>query len=84
MLGITNYSLSFCYNILQASSATRQAPGGIKETRKTLADTRTGTKKMSVGRHLGDRGHVREREENMRTGQREENEDFLNMEEGWH
>lgn len=67
--------------VYHASSATRQAPGGVKETRKTLADTRTGTKKMSVGRHLGERAHIREREENMRTGQREENEDFLNMEE---
>lgn len=37
---------------------------------------------MEVGRHLGDRGHVREREENMFTGQREENEDFINLGEG--
>ncbi len=70
------------FNFFQASSATRQAPGGVKETRKTLTDTRSGTKKMSVGRHLGDRGHVVEREENLHTGQREDNEDYINLAEG--
>ena len=37
---------------------------------------------MSVGRHLGDRAHVIEREENLNTGQREQNEDFVNLAEG--
>lgn len=59
----------------------RQGPGGIKETRKTVQDSRSGLKKMEVGRHLGERGHIREKEENMFTGQREENEDFINLDE---
>jgi hypothetical protein len=68
-------------HVYQASSSTRAAPGGIRETRKTLADSRTGTKRMEVGRHLGDRGLVREKEENIYTGQREENEEYINLDE---
>jgi myeloid leukemia factor 1 len=68
--------------VYQASKQTAQGPGGVKETRKAVTDTRTGTKKLAVGRHMGERGHVREREENLFTGQREENEEFVNLGEG--
>ncbi|CAG7734224.1 unnamed protein product [Allacma fusca] len=68
-------------HVYQASSQTRQA-GGMKETRKAVSDSRQGVKKMSVGRHIGDRGHVMEREENVFTGQREEHEDLINLEHG--
>ena len=68
--------------VYQASNQTATAPGGVRETRKAVADSRSGTKKMSVGRHMGDRAHVREREENIYTGQREENEELINLEEG--
>lgn len=47
-----------------------------------MTDSRSGKKKMAVGRHLGDRAHVVQKEMNMRTGQREECEDFVNLEEG--
>lgn len=67
--------------VYQASNQTAIAPGGVKVTRKAVADSRSGTKKMSVGRHVGDRAHVREREENLYTGQREENEEFVNIDE---
>ncbi|XP_021949039.1 myeloid leukemia factor isoform X2 [Folsomia candida] len=67
--------------VYQASKQTASGPGGVKETRKAVSDTRTGTKKLAVGRHVGERAHVREREENMFTGRREENEEFINLEE---
>src|SRR5665811_1882025 len=67
--------------VYQASNQTAIAPGGVKETRKAVADSRTGTKKLAVGRHVGDRGHVRERMENVYTGQREESEDLVNLDE---
>jgi len=51
----------------------------VKETIKTVTDSRSGVKKMQVGRQLGDKGHIVEREENLYTGQREENEELLNM-----
>lgn len=36
---------------------------------------------MAVGRHLGERSHVVEREQNLRTGQLNENHEFYNLEE---
>ncbi|XP_073977412.1 myeloid leukemia factor isoform X2 [Rhodnius prolixus] len=67
--------------VYQASQSVRQGPGGIRETKKTVADSRTGVKKMSIGRHVYDRGHIIEREQNVYSGEREENEEFINMDE---
>lgn len=39
--------------VYQASKQTASGPGGVKETRKAVSDTRTGTKKLAVGRHMG-------------------------------
>lgn len=66
----------------QASQSTRAAPGGIRETKKSVCDSRTGVKKLAIGRHIGDRGHVKEKEQNMFTGQLEQNDEFINLEEG--
>lgn len=65
--------------VYKATSSTRVAPGGIKETQKTVTDTVTGTKKMSIGHHIGDRAHIIEKEQNMHTGDREEREDLINI-----
>lgn len=67
--------------VYKATSSTRTAPGGIKETQKTVSDSRTGTKKMSIGHHIGERAHVVEREKNVLTGDQEERQDFINLEE---
>ena len=37
--------------------------------------------KMAVGRHLNDRGHVITRQKDTRTGDMEENQDYLNFDE---
>nr|XP_054768986.1 myeloid leukemia factor 2-like [Lytechinus pictus] len=65
----------------QASSSTRQAPGGIRETRKTVRDSMVGVDKMAIGHHIGERGHVIEKSRNSRTGDQEEKQDFLNIDE---
>ncbi|XP_052861798.1 myeloid leukemia factor [Anopheles cruzii] len=65
--------------VYQATSSTRTGPGGIKETRKTVQDSRTGTKKMAIGHHIGERAHIIEREHNMSTGTQEERQDFINL-----
>uniref|UniRef100_A0A182N3X3 Myeloid leukemia factor n=1 Tax=Anopheles dirus TaxID=7168 RepID=A0A182N3X3_9DIPT len=65
--------------VYQATSSTRTGPGGIKETRKTVQDSRTGTKKMAIGHHIGDRAHIIEREHNISTGMQEERQDFINL-----
>ncbi|KAK7172389.1 hypothetical protein R3I93_004649 [Phoxinus phoxinus] len=67
--------------VFQASSQTRCAPGGLKETRKSLKDTESGQEKMSIGHHIQDRGHVIEKKENRKTGEKELNQDFQNMDE---
>ncbi|KAK1790462.1 hypothetical protein P4O66_014009 [Electrophorus voltai] len=67
--------------VFQASSQTRCAPGGIKETRQSLRDSESGLQKVSIGHHIQDRGHVIERKHNQKTGEREFNQDFQNMDE---
>ena len=46
-----------------------------------FSDSRTGTRKMAIGHHLGERSRVVEKEENVRTGQREEHEELINLDE---
>lgn len=67
--------------VYQASTSTRVAPGGVKETKKTVCDSRTGTKQMSIGHHIGDRAHILERKKNLRSGEEEENQEYINLEE---
>lgn len=67
--------------IYKATSSTKAGPGGIRETRKTLEDSRSGTKKMSIGHHIGERAHVIEKAQDLRTGQLEENEELINLDE---
>lgn len=68
-------------HVYKATSSTRTAPGGVRETQKTVCDSRSGTKKMSIGHHIGERGHIVEREHNMHSGDQEERQDFINLEE---
>lgn len=67
--------------VYQASSSTRTVPGGVKETKKSVCDSRSGVKKISIGHHIGERAHVLEREQNYHSGEREERQEFINLEE---
>ncbi|XP_062408980.1 myeloid leukemia factor 1 isoform X1 [Sardina pilchardus] len=67
--------------VFQAHSQTRRAPGGVSETRRSLKDSDSGVEKMSIGHHIQDRGHVIEKKRNHKTGEREFNQDFQNMDE---
>jgi len=67
--------------VYQASSSVRQGPGGIKETKKSVSDSQSGVKKLSIGHHIGERAHIIEREQNVRTGDREERQEYINIEE---
>lgn len=35
--------------VIQSSASTRTGPGGIRETKRTHIDSRSGTKKMAIG-----------------------------------
>lgn len=67
--------------VFQASSSTAQGPGGVKEMRRTLRDSESGVEKIAVGHHLGERALVVEKRRNRRTGEQEENKDFINLDE---
>uniref|UniRef100_A0A8D8V199 Myeloid leukemia factor n=1 Tax=Cacopsylla melanoneura TaxID=428564 RepID=A0A8D8V199_9HEMI len=67
--------------VYQATSSTRSAPGGIKETKKAVCDSRTGVKKLAIGHAIGDKAHIIEREQNMRSGEQEERQDYINLDE---
>lgn len=68
--------------VYQESSSTRLAPGGVKETKKSSCDSRSGVKKIAIGHHIGERAHVLEREQNLLSGNQEERQEFINLEEG--
>lgn len=68
--------------VYQATSSSVQGPGGVRETRKAVRDTARGEQKMSVGRHIHDRGHVVERSLNVNTRDVEENQEYVNLDEG--
>ncbi|XP_071872612.1 myeloid leukemia factor isoform X2 [Bombus fervidus] len=67
--------------VYQATMSTRTAPGGVKETKTTVCDSRTGTKKMAIEHHIGDRAHILEREHNLHSGEQEERQEFINLDE---
>jgi hypothetical protein len=39
-------------------------------------------KKIAIGHHIGERAHVLEREQNLHSGEREERQEFINLDEG--
>jgi len=67
--------------IYEATSSTRNAPNGLRETRSTVRDSLSGYHQMSIGHHINDRGHVMQRSRNHYTGEQEENEEYVNMDE---
>ncbi|XP_038602017.1 myeloid leukemia factor 1 isoform X2 [Tachyglossus aculeatus] len=67
--------------VFQASTQTRRAPGGIKETRKAMKDSDSGLEKMAVGHHIHDRAHVIKKSKNNKTGEHEVNQEFINLDE---
>ncbi|GFO18758.1 myeloid leukemia factor [Plakobranchus ocellatus] len=68
--------------VFEATSSVRQIPGGVKETRKAVRDTETGVERVAMGHHINDRAHIIERSRNARTGESNENQDFINLDEG--
>ncbi|XP_026318418.1 myeloid leukemia factor isoform X3 [Hyposmocoma kahamanoa] len=72
---------NFKPQVYSSTSSTKIGPNGVKETRKTLQDSRTGTKKMSIGHHIGERAHLIEREQNYYSGDAEEHQEFINIDE---
>lgn len=66
--------------LYQASASSRSVPGGVRETRRSISDSRSGTRKMAIGHHIGERSHIIEREQS-REGSLEEKQEFINLDE---
>ncbi|XP_069506756.1 myeloid leukemia factor 2 [Ambystoma mexicanum] len=67
--------------VYQETSQMRAVPGGVRETRRTVRDSSSGLEQMSIGHHIRERGHVMQRSRNHRTGDQEEQQDYINLEE---
>ncbi|XP_076167026.1 myeloid leukemia factor isoform X2 [Ptiloglossa arizonensis] len=67
--------------VYQETMSTTTAPGGVTETKKTVCDSRTGVKKLAIGHHIGERAHILEREHNVRSGEQEERQEYINLDE---
>lgn len=65
--------------IYKETSSIRTGPDGVKETRRTVEDSTTGKRSMAIGHHIGERSRILEKEQNVRTGQREEREELINL-----
>lgn len=57
--------------VYQATTSTKQLPGGIKETRRAVKDSVEGIEKVAIGHHMGDKAHIIERQKR-RDGNMEE------------
>uniref|UniRef100_A0A3P9K647 Myeloid leukemia factor 2 n=1 Tax=Oryzias latipes TaxID=8090 RepID=A0A3P9K647_ORYLA len=67
--------------VYQQTSETRTGPGGIRETMQSVRDSESGLERLAIGHHIGERAHIVERSRNRRTGDREERQDFINLDE---
>ncbi|XP_060905297.1 myeloid leukemia factor 2 isoform X2 [Labrus mixtus] len=80
---VISYSSTDCGapEVYQQTSETRTGPGGIRETRQSMRDSESGLERLAIGHHIGERAHIMERSRNRRTGDREERQDYINLDE---
>ncbi|KAL3189213.1 hypothetical protein MRX96_002885 [Rhipicephalus microplus] len=57
------------------------APGGVKETRRSLQDSRSGLQELTIGHHLDDRAHIVGRKRNRVTGEEDQSVEYVNLDE---
>lgn len=67
--------------VYQQSNEVKQGPDGLRETKSAVRDTRTGRQELSIGHHLHEKAHIKKKSKNSRTGEEEQAEDFINLEE---
>ncbi|XP_075543010.1 uncharacterized protein LOC142576667 isoform X1 [Dermacentor variabilis] len=67
--------------VYQATQSTRTAPGGVKETRRSLQDSRSGLQELTIGHHLDDRAHIVGRKRNRLTGEEDQSVEYVNLDE---
>lgn len=68
--------------VYQQSHEVKQGPDGLKETKSSVRDSRTGHQELAIGHHLHDKAHIKKKSKNVYTGEEEQAEDLVNLEEG--
>ncbi|KAH6933260.1 hypothetical protein HPB50_013886 [Hyalomma asiaticum] len=53
----------------------------VKETRRSLQDSRSGLQELTIGHHLDDRAHIVGRKRNRMTGEEDQSVEYVNLDE---
>ncbi|XP_054928769.1 uncharacterized protein [Dermacentor andersoni] len=53
----------------------------VKETRRSLQDSRSGLQELTIGHHLDDRAHIVGRKRNRLTGEEDQSVEYVNLDE---
>jgi len=67
--------------VYEQTSSSICGPNGVRETKETVKDSRTGLQQIKVGRHINDRGHLKQKKRNVYNGEESEEEEFVNIDE---
>lgn len=67
--------------VYQRSQEVKSGPGGVKETKSAVRDSRTGHQELAIGHHLHEKAHIKKKSKNVFTGDEEQAEDFVNLDE---
>lgn len=67
--------------VYQKSSEIKQGPGGVKETKEAIRDSKSGHQELAIGHHLYDKAHIKKKSRNIYTKEEEQGEEFVNVDE---
>lgn len=67
--------------VYQQSSEVKQGPNGIKETKNAIRDSKTGHQELAIGHHMNERARIKKKSKNVYTGEEEQAEDLVNLDE---
>lgn len=65
--------------VYQKTREYKAGPNGVKETKEAVRDTSTGHHEMAIGHHIYDKAHIKKKSKNVRTGDEEQTEEFVNI-----
>lgn len=67
--------------VYQQSNEVKQGPSGVKETKSAVRDSRTGHQELAIGHHLNEKGHIKKKSKNVYSGEEEQGETFVGIDE---
>lgn len=67
--------------VYQQSSEVKQGPNGIRETKNAIRDSKTGHQELAIGHHMNEKARIKKKSKNVYTGEEEQAEDLVNLDE---